>query len=364
MKKVFCLSACVIILTFVFTLPVFAKTSCTILTKNLSYGSTNSSSGSQVTSLQNFLYSAGYLSTPATGRYGDLTVASVKKFQTAKGISAIGTVGPQTRVAIQKVSCPISTVNSALTTSVAEVLCPNGNTLTSSCAVAPGGVTTVPIPVSTPTPENNPIFSPTTGSRLTIGQKYLIQWTGGNSQSIISVLLKDQNGAGAGWVSDSLSGTTNSYNWTVGNVSIAGQQPAVVPPGNYQLNVIDNASYGSALTLKSRIFSIAEAPLYIAHVLPTSVPADGKTTVILYGSGFSNLTKVVLAGSGYYNPVIVPRFVSADSSFLWFFVPQYVTSGQYQVSVYNDYSSADSSNALATSTPSNQVNLQVNQAVQ
>ena len=339
---------------------VSAQSNCTILNNNLGYGSTNSNSGSQVTMLQNFLYSNGYLSVAPTGRYGDMTISAVKKFQTTQGISAIGVVGPATRAAVQKVSClvstdQISTTNTTSANTSTTILCSNGNTLASNCAVAPGVISAAPVSVS----KNYLISSPSTGTQLTIGQKYLIQWTGSAKQPIINVLLKDASGAG--YVSGDLLGTANNYSWTVGNVSIVGQQTVMVPPGDYQLSVIDNASYGSVFNIKSGIFKIKEVPLYVNSVLPKQVYADGQTTVVLYGRGFNGLTRIKLNGIGYYNPVVVPQHVSPDGSFVWFYVPQSVDSGQYQVSVYNDYASL---NDLATSTPSNSVNLQINQAVQ
>ena len=361
--KYFLFSVCSLVLSFVFTSTVLAKTDCTILTQNLSHGATNSNSGFQVTSLQNFLYASSYLSVSPTGRYGDLTVAAVKKFQSVAGVNSIGVVGPATRAAIKKISCSTSTISTTTSNATAPSLCPNGMTLFSNCATAPSGlasavITTIPTSLL----QNYPISSPSTGTKLTTGQKYSIQWTGGNNQPSIDILLKDQNEAGAGYVAASLSGTTNSYNWTVGNVSIAGQQDAVVPPGDYQLSVVDDASFGSTFNIKSGIFSITEAPLYIVHILPTQAPADGKTTVVLYGSGFSSLTRVTLTGPYPYNPTIIPQFVSSDGSFIWFYVPQYITAGQYQVSVSNSYSSLV--DTTATSTPSNSVNLQVNQATQ
>ena len=84
---------------------VLAKAKCTNLTKDLDIGSTNSKTAGQVTILQDFLKSAGYSSSAASGRYGAQTAAAVKKFQLAKSITASGKVGPLTRVAIKKASC-------------------------------------------------------------------------------------------------------------------------------------------------------------------------------------------------------------------------------------------------------------------
>ena len=338
MKKL-CLSIAIALAVFASATAVFAKAGCTILTKDLVYGSTNSSSGSQVTLLQAFLYSNGFLSASPTGRFGNLTVTAVKKFQSSEGISSIGSVGPMTRATIKKISCP--------TNVVAET--PVVNTNISTIATTQVAAAALPVSYS--------IFVPIAGTQLTTGQKFSVQWDGGDNQTSVSLMLKDSHGAGAGYVAASLSGKTHSYNWTIGNVSVAGQQDTVVPPGDYQLNVIDDTSFGRVFNIKSGIFSIKETPLFISHILPTQVPADGKTTVVLYGNGFSSLTRITL--SGLYNSTITPQYISADGNFIWFYVPQYFTPGQYQVSVYNNYLNSYTS---ATSTPSNYVNLQINRA--
>lgn len=66
-----------------------------IITTNLSPGMQNT----EVTKLQNKLIAKGYI-LPATGFYGEQTTAAVKKFQISKGISPTGSVGPQTRAAL------------------------------------------------------------------------------------------------------------------------------------------------------------------------------------------------------------------------------------------------------------------------
>ena len=320
---------------------VLAASVCTNLTKDLSLGSTNSGTGSQVSLLQNFLIVQGYLATTATGRFGSLTLAAVKKFQSAQYISPTGTVGPLTRAAIQKASCTVALTVGSGHTSVSSTQITQA--LTASV------ISTLPTYL---------ISSPSSGTQLTIGQTYPIQWSGGDSQTSVSVYLKDDNGASAGHVVSNLSGTTHNYNWTVGNVSLAGIQDVVLPPGNYQLNIMDDATYGSAFNIKSAIFSIVEVPLFISHILPSQVPNNSKSTVILYGSGFNSLTKINIVGS-YLNRVIVPQYISPDGTLIWFYVPQYIPPDQYQISVFNDYSSVDTS---ATSSPSNSVNLQVTQA--
>lgn len=67
----------------------------------MGYGETPED-GTDVMELQKRLASLGYFSGDATGYYGNVTVAAVKKFQTAKGIDATGYVGAQTRAALNQ----------------------------------------------------------------------------------------------------------------------------------------------------------------------------------------------------------------------------------------------------------------------
>jgi peptidoglycan hydrolase-like protein with peptidoglycan-binding domain len=69
-----------------------------VFTKALSSGS----SGTEVLELQKRLKSEGYLNATPNGNYGPATVAAVKAYQKAKGLSQLGTVGPGTRAALNK----------------------------------------------------------------------------------------------------------------------------------------------------------------------------------------------------------------------------------------------------------------------
>jgi peptidoglycan hydrolase-like protein with peptidoglycan-binding domain len=60
------------------------------------------SSGDAVKIVQNVLKMNGFYKGSVDGIFGPITEAAVKKFQTAKGLSADGIVGPKTWYALSK----------------------------------------------------------------------------------------------------------------------------------------------------------------------------------------------------------------------------------------------------------------------
>jgi hypothetical protein len=121
------------VVAMVFTVTTMVSAAGYEFTNSLTIGST----GADVVALQTALVSAGYLTMPAgvdMGYFGTITKAAVAKFQVAKGITpAVGYFGPVTRAAMNNAV-------GAGTVTATGALCPNGNTLASNCAVAPGAV--------------------------------------------------------------------------------------------------------------------------------------------------------------------------------------------------------------------------------
>lgn len=118
MKRILGFLACLVLLS---PLGAYAQAAdCLTINGDLSYGST----GSEVTKLQTFLKAQGYLNAPLVPNFGNATLAAVRAFQGAQGISATGTVGPLTRNAIQRVSCG----NSGATSSGAAAPGPTNST--------------------------------------------------------------------------------------------------------------------------------------------------------------------------------------------------------------------------------------------
>lgn len=89
-------------------------TSATLFMSYLKPGS----SGDEVLRLQKVLAQLGYLSATPNGSYGPATTAAVQAFQKAKGLAALGVVGPSTRAALNALGAstgitkPVSTAAS------------------------------------------------------------------------------------------------------------------------------------------------------------------------------------------------------------------------------------------------------------
>lgn len=82
-----------------------AVSSCVELTNNLTYRSRDTLTNGEVSVLQDFLQSKGYLNSEPSGFFGILTLGAVKKFQSNNGISPTGFVGSITRAKIKSLSC-------------------------------------------------------------------------------------------------------------------------------------------------------------------------------------------------------------------------------------------------------------------
>ncbi len=70
---------------------------CGFISRSLSLGA----EGDDVSQLQNFLHSEGFLTVPPTGYYGSLTANAVARWQEREGVSALGVFGPLSRARIQ-----------------------------------------------------------------------------------------------------------------------------------------------------------------------------------------------------------------------------------------------------------------------
>jgi peptidoglycan hydrolase-like protein with peptidoglycan-binding domain len=79
---------------------------CAFISKDLDYKAWDENSDvKDVTTLQQFLKTKGYLDADATGYYGMQTMAAVRSFQKANGLTSDGLVGFSTRSKIKALSC-------------------------------------------------------------------------------------------------------------------------------------------------------------------------------------------------------------------------------------------------------------------
>ena len=79
---------------------------CVSIINNLRYRDRDINKNGEVSTLQDFLQSKGYLNSEPTGYFGLLTFSAVKSFQSANGIYPVsGYVGPITRGKIENLTC-------------------------------------------------------------------------------------------------------------------------------------------------------------------------------------------------------------------------------------------------------------------
>ena len=78
---------------------------CVSIVNNLRYRDRDIYKNGEVSTLQDFLQTKGYLNNEPTGYFGLLTVKAVKDFQRDYNINSDGSVGPITRAKIQVLTC-------------------------------------------------------------------------------------------------------------------------------------------------------------------------------------------------------------------------------------------------------------------
>lgn len=300
----------VISLFVFFTLP-FGASSASIQCTTLSFDLSQGSSGSSVLALQKYLNLSGFLSATPNGVFGPATLSAVKKFQTANGITATGTVGPITRLAIQIKSCQEVKMDPIPATPTTPV-------------------------VDTKPRSSTTITAPWQDTLLTIGKLSTIRW--GNGMSLTdSLVLETEDGTTRGYIAF-FPGTGEEYIWDVGKVSV-GDTTETVEPGKYRIRVQDKLKGKASNDPKSGLFSISAPDLKVSSVTPSSVNGDDKASAVLFGSGFTKNTRVYL-GSLNENQVNT-LFVSPDGTILVFSVPVSVSKGLHRIVLRNSYGIVD-----------------------
>lgn len=133
-----------LLLVGLFLFPTLAFAQVVPFSTNLSYGST----GSDVTALQEFLTAQQVYTGPISGNFYSLTLAAVKRFQTAESITPVsGFVGPITRGTINAlITAPDSEENAATTTEPVDL---STTTVSVAPSYAPPQIIYVQVPVQT-----------------------------------------------------------------------------------------------------------------------------------------------------------------------------------------------------------------------
>lgn len=327
MRDIYILSVAVLFLG-VFTAVSGASIACTDLSNNLSYGSSDKTSKGEVTILQNYLYARGYLKATPNGHFGPATLRAVKALQANNGVSAVGIVGPITRSLIKRYSC----LYYSNTASAVNALPTPTNIQTR----------TPPAPVVTPAQNTTPsiqtlITSPSSGEELKIGANYTIVWSG-NPGNNYSILLEDQNGVGKGYIASNLS-QGSSYVWKVGDV-VSGGDPVnyLGNTGNkFRIHIMPMNSYSSG-DMFSGLFTMVAEPISITGIIPNSVKAGTNSSIVIFGSGFTNQTSVSFNGNGGTYPSYRTT-ISLDNKMIMVSTPADMPVGQYGIVINNSYNS-------------------------
>jgi peptidoglycan hydrolase-like protein with peptidoglycan-binding domain len=262
--------------------------------------------------LQNFLSSEGYLRAVPNGIFGPATKASLQKFQTTYKISSTGTAGPLTRTAIRSISC---------TTNVQPP----------STVTPPTETNTVP----SQTPAAQPFFTaPRTAESITIGKTYRIAWDG-SSNLDKSLILETKDGVTQGYVTYYL-GTTNTHDWEAGKISKSGgDEDVFAPPGDYRIRIQSRTFGKSNSDPVSGIFSLGAPEISVNGILPASIPNDGKTAGVAYGSGFVKGTSIYLNG-GRENALDI-LYISPDGKVIVYRAPTTIAPSIYTMVFKNKY---------------------------
>lgn len=282
--------------------PVFAQLTdqfdtadslCTTLTYNMLIGSRDSRTNGQVTDLQAYLQTGGYLQVDPTGYFGSATRQAVIQFQTANNISPTGQVGPLTRAKIQQLSC--GTTNTTTTTTTTGTTGTLTNTMTTT--QQNGQIPTVTSMI--PTLNSVTLY----GYNFTSGSNVSIEFYQNNS-IVRTISGNDLSVASASMITFSI--------------------PANLPSGTYTVKVSNSAgrSTQNVSVSVTQQTSTASANPIISSVVPTTVAQGG--TITVSGSNFSQLT------GGFFDsnaPQIT--FATKAPAAITFTVPSTLTAGSH-----------------------------------
>jgi len=241
---------------------------CETITNNMRYRDRDVNKNGDVSTLQDFLQSQGYLKSEQSGYFGLLTVKAVKDFQKNNNINPSGYFGPITIQKIKDITC--------------------------------GGVMPSPNPVPTPTPvptSSITVLSPNGGETWVKGETKTISWKDNTTSASMlptyyDVKLISYNYNPPVCTADGIcSGTVAmiaplmitkvnglSYSWQVGNVANSSN----VPEGAYKIQVCRSGT--GACDLSDSYFKI------VSSVLSTCTSSSEPSITVLSPNGGETYT--------------------------------------------------------------------------
>ena len=167
--------------------PNAGASTCVTIVNNMRYKDRDISKNGEVSALQDFLQSNGYLNSEPTGYLGLLTVKAVKNFQKSNNITPTGYVGPITLAKINDSICngtDVSSVTPPPAVSVSTTIMP------SKISVTPPTISqqTLPAGCASTSAPSITVLSPNGGELYTGGQQFTVKWKSCNIPS--STLLE------------------------------------------------------------------------------------------------------------------------------------------------------------------------------
>ena len=291
--------------------------SCVSLTNNLRYRSTDAQTGGDVSVLQDFLQSSGYLKASPSGYMGLLTVKGVKGFQSDNGISPTGYVGPLTRAKIQTASCAGTTANiSNNSTSNNQ----NGTTLVSGCAsgamfssttgascssTSSGNSANTTVTKGTVSSDNRVSISSVNPQVAQVGQSLTVYFTNGGDAG--SIVFKTTDGAKSWHIPYTRGTVYNGFIYYDGS-KVTFTVPSTIGAGQLP----ENTGYEAPIAITSGTYN-----LYVYRATPNSIstalPIIISTVNTNATSTQASITITSPMGGGNYISINDPLNISWNS---------------------------------------------------
>jgi peptidoglycan hydrolase-like protein with peptidoglycan-binding domain len=221
---------------------------CLSLVNNLRYRDRDINKNGEVSALQDFLQSEGYLNSEPTGYFGLLTFKAAKAFQKANGINPTGYVGPITRAKIQTLTCsgtvPTPTIPIPITPIPTVPGCTSGQNYNSMT----GQKCAIPIPI----PTSLTVLSPNGGETWVKGTTQTIKWQDNTTSTCQSgaicnpaprqfdiYLLSTTSSTKNYTIASNVSGygSSRSFSWEVDQADGLSSNSMQIPDGLYTIQV-------------------------------------------------------------------------------------------------------------------------------